>query len=75
VHDENNRYLCLDLAGGAKAMAMQWWSSQTDNGTMGDPTVADADRGEIFFNAAVRETIGLVKEIRQIQTKPRKDHH
>ena len=75
VHDENNRYLCLDLAGGAKAMAMQWWSAQTDDGTMGDPTVADADRGKIFFDAAVRETVGLVKEIRRIQLKPRKDHH
>ena len=75
VHDENNRYLCLDLAGGAKAMAMQWWSAQTDDGTMGDPTVADADRGKIFFDAAVRETVGLVKEIRQIQLKRRKDHH
>ena len=75
VHDEGNRFLCLDLAGGGKAMAMQWWSAQTEDGTMGDPTVADADKGEIFFKAAVRETIGLVKEIRQIQIKPRKDHH
>jgi len=75
VHDERNRYLCLDLAGGAKAMAMQWWSAQTADGTMGDPTVADAGRGKIFFDAAVRETVGLVKEIRQIQLKPRQDHH
>jgi creatinine amidohydrolase len=75
VHDEGNRYLCLDLAGGAKAMAMQWWSAQTDDGTMGDPTVADAGRGKIFFDAAVRETVGLVREIRQIQLNPRRDHH
>ena len=75
VHDEGNRYLCLDLAGGAKAMAMQWWSAQTKDGTMGDPTVADANKGEIFFKAALRETVGLVREIRHIQINPRKDHH
>lgn len=75
VHDEGNRYLCLDLAGGAKAMVMQWWSAQTADGTMGDPTVADADKGKIFFDAAVRETVGLIKEIRRIEIKPRKDHH
>ena len=54
---------------------MQWWSAQTADGTMGDPTVADADKGKIFFDAAVRETVGLIKEIRQIQIHPRKDHH
>jgi creatinine amidohydrolase len=75
VHDEGNRYLCLDLAGGAKAMVMQWWSAQTTDGTMGDPRVADADQGKIFFDAAVRETVGLIKEIRHIQIKSRKDHH
>ena len=75
VHDENSRYLCLDLAGGAKAMVMQWWSTQTADGTMGDPTVADADRGKTFFDAAVQATVGLIKEIRQIQLKPRRDHH
>ncbi len=75
VHDETHDFFCLDLAGGAKAMAMQWWSSQTDDGTMGDPTVADAAKGERFFNAAVRETVKLVREIRQLQIKPRKDHH
>ncbi len=75
VHDEGNRYLCLDLAGGARAMVMQWWSAQTDDGTMGDPTAADAGKGKIFFEAAVRETVGLIREIRRIQIKPRRDHH
>ncbi|UCD82082.1 MAG: hypothetical protein JSW26_11840, partial [Desulfobacterales bacterium] len=70
-----SRYLNLDLAGGARAMVMQWWSAQSEDGTMGDPTVADADRGKLFFEAAVRETVGLVREIRRISLKPRRDHH
>ena len=75
VHDEDARYLNLDLAGGARAMAMQWWSAQTGDGTMGDPTAADADRGKLFFEAAVRETVGLVREIRRISLRPRRNHH
>jgi creatinine amidohydrolase len=75
VHDENTRYLNLDLAGGARAMVMQWWSAQTEEGTMGDPTVADAGRGKLFFEAAVSETVGLIREIRGISLKPRQDHH
>jgi creatinine amidohydrolase len=75
AHDENTRYLNLDLAGGARAMAMQWWSAQTGDGTMGDPTAADADRGKLFFEAAVRETVGLVRESRRISLRPRRNHH
>jgi hypothetical protein len=37
--------------------------------------VADADRGKRFYEAAVRETVGLVREIGRIQLKPRHDHH
>lgn len=75
VHTQESRYLNLDLAGGARAMVMQWWSAQSEDGTMGDPTVADAERGKLFFEAAVRETVGLVREIRRISLKPRHDHH
>jgi len=75
VHDENSRYFSLDLAGGARAMVMQWWSAQTEDGTMGDPTLADADRGRRFYEAAVRETVGLVRDIRRLPIKPRRDHH
>lgn len=75
VHDEKSRYFCLDLMGGAKAMAMEWWSAQTENGTMGDPTVADPEQGKVFFEAAVSELIGLVREMRRMKIKSRVDHH
>jgi creatinine amidohydrolase len=75
VHDEKSRYFCLDLMGGAKAMAMQWWSAQTADGTMGDPTVAAPRQGKIFFEAAVSELIGLIREMRQMILRSRVDHH
>jgi len=75
VHDEKSRYFSLDLMGGAKAMVMQWWSAQTADGTMGDPTVAAPGQGKIFFDAAVSELIGLIREMRQMVLKRRVDHH
>jgi creatinine amidohydrolase len=75
VHDPSSRYFCLDLMGGSKAMAMQWWSAQTEDGTMGDPTAADPAKGKRFFEAAVKATVELVREIRSMPLRPRKDHH
>jgi creatinine amidohydrolase len=75
VHDDTKKYFSLDLMGGATAMAMQWWSSQTEDGTMGDPTAADAAKGKLFLEAAVKATVELVREIRALRLQPRKDHH
>jgi creatinine amidohydrolase len=75
VHDPDSRFFNLDLAGGSKAMLMRWWSAMSPDGTMGDPTVADAEQGRKFFEAAVEATIALVREIRALPMPARKDHH
>ncbi|MCC5970288.1 MAG: creatininase family protein [Pararhodobacter sp.] len=76
VHNPDSRYFNLDLAsGGARAMLMRWWSEHSPDGTMGDPTVATAENGKRFFDAAVEETLGLVREMRALPILPRKDHH
>lgn len=76
VHDPSSRYFNLDLAaGGSRAMLMRWWSAQSPDGTMGDPTVADAETGAQYFEAAVEETLGLVREIRGLPLLKRRDHH
>ncbi len=76
LHDPESRYFSLDLAAGnSRAMLMRWWSELTPDGTMGDPTVADAKIGKKFIGAAVEEMIGLVREIRNLPVLRRKDHH
>jgi creatinine amidohydrolase len=75
VHDPDSGFFNLDLAGGSKAMLMRWWSAMSPDGTMGDPTVADADQGRLFFEAGVEATIGLVREIRALPMPTRIDHH
>jgi len=56
-------------------MLMRWWSEVSPDGTMGDPTVADAETGKKFLQAAIEETTALIREIRQLPELQRKDHH
>lgn len=76
VHNPASKFFNLDLAaGGSAAMLMRWWSEVSVDGTMGDPTVADADTGRRFLQAAIEETTALVREIRALPILARVDHH
>ncbi|MCB1362640.1 MAG: creatininase family protein [Rhodobacteraceae bacterium] len=76
LHDPESGFFNLDLArGGGKAMLMRWWSELSPDGTMGDPTVADAETGRKFLRAAIKETVALVREIRALPILRRTDHH
>ncbi|QPZ92384.1 creatininase family protein [Thioclava electrotropha] len=76
LHDPDTKFFNLDLAaGGGKAMLMRWWSSVSPDGTMGDPTVADAETGKAFLEAAIEETTALVREMRALPILSRRDHH
>ena len=76
LHDPDSQFFNLDLArGGGKAMLMRWWSAVSPDGTMGDPTVADAETGQRFLTAAIEETTALVQEIRRLPILQRTDHH
>lgn len=76
LHNPDSKFFNLDLArGGGKAMLMRWWSEVSPDGTMGDPTVADAETGKAFLEAAIEETTELVQEIKRLPILQRKDHH
>jgi creatinine amidohydrolase len=42
---------------------------------MGDPTLADAETGRLFLEAAIDATVELVQEMRALPILQRKDHH
>lgn len=76
VHNAQSEFFNLDLAaGGSPAMLMRWWSEVSPDGTMGDPTVADAETGRLFLEAAIKQTTALIREIRELPLLERKDHH
>lgn len=76
LHNASSKFFNLDLAaGGSPANLVRWWSEISPDGTMGDPTVADAETGRLFLEAAVNATVELAQEIRAMPILKRKDHH
>ena len=64
-----------DLDGGGRIGMMEWWSTFSETGVLGDPTLASAEKGEVLYRAATEELAKLVREFRDRPLRPRKDHH
>lgn len=54
---------------------MEWWSSFSQSGVVGDATLATAEKGREIFEVSVETFIRLVKEYRGRPLRPRQDHH
>lgn len=52
----------------------EYWSTVTDNGTMGDPTKATAQKGQLLLDAAVKELVDIVREFKARPIRPRVPH-
>lgn len=64
-----------DLTQASPLKMMNWWSRFSQTGVVGDPTLANADKGERFFEAVVSKLVELIKEFKSWEIKPRVDHH
>jgi creatinine amidohydrolase len=65
-----------DLVGGdGPLVMMEYWSTLTDSGVMGDPTKASAEKGRKLLEASATGVVELIDEMRARVTRPRKDHH
>ncbi len=74
-HFPESSFFYHDLNGMGPINMAPWHSMISDDGTVGDPTVASAEKGRRWFDAAVQSMIGLVREFRTWQALPRTDHH
>ena len=54
---------------------MEWWSTLTQDGVMGDATLARREKGEILLDAAVDELRQVIGAMRDRAIRPRVDHH
>src|SRR5262249_20751535 len=52
-----SKYHWHDLASGPPVRMQEWWSRISESGTMGDATIATADKGKVWFEAAVNAFI------------------
>ncbi len=67
-------YFYYDWIDGPGSM-MEYWSTLSRTGTMGDPTLATEEKGKILFDAAVSELVGVIEEMGARTIRSRVDHH
>ncbi|HIE51477.1 MAG TPA: creatininase family protein [Armatimonadetes bacterium] len=75
LHEHPSKFHWQDSTGGGPLRFMDWWSRISHTGTVGDPTVASAEKGQKCFEACVERLIALVREFRRWEIRPRVDHH
>jgi creatinine amidohydrolase len=68
-------YFYFDGIAGGPGSMMEYWSTLSRTGTMGDPTLATAKKGEVLFEAAVTELVAVIEETKARRIRPRIDHH
>lgn len=54
---------------------MDIWSRFSETGIAGDPTLATVDKGKKIFEMGVEKILELIKEFKDREINPRKDHH
>ncbi|MFA4964411.1 MAG: creatininase family protein [Thermoleophilia bacterium] len=67
-------YFYYDWLDGPGSM-MEYWSTLSRTGTMGDPTVATEEKGRVLLDAATTELAAVIEEMRRREIRPRVDHH
>jgi creatinine amidohydrolase len=70
-----SKYHWRDIEGGGPLVLMEWWSTFSHTGVLGDPTKATAEKGKIHFDAIVEEMADLIHEFKDRPIRPREDHH
>lgn len=75
INFHKSKYYWHDLAGGGPVRFQDWWSRISKTGVIGDPTVATAEKGKLWFEAAVTNFIEFAREFREFEVRPRKDWH
>ena len=68
-------YMWRDLRKTAPLVFNEQWSRFSETGIQGDPTLATAEKGKIFVDAAVEHMANLINEIKEREFRPRVDHH
>lgn len=81
AYPDSKHFNNLDLAGETResestpVAMMEWWSTVSETGTMGDATEASAEKGEAFLDAAVEGLHSVLDEYRDHPIREMEDHH
>lgn len=79
IQAENNMlpsdFWWQDVEAGGSIGMMEWWSTFSRTGVLGDPTLATREKGEVLYNAMTERLAALVREFKARPMRPREDHH
>ncbi|MDZ4801901.1 MAG: creatininase family protein [Bryobacteraceae bacterium] len=70
-----SEFFFWDLQVGSPVFFQEWFSRYSRTGTVGDPTLATAEKGRLFVEAVVERMKALIREFRAKEIAPRVDHH
>jgi len=70
-----SRFIWHDLMSPSPVSMMEWWSTFSQTGVLGDPTLATEEKGRMVFEKVVDRMVELVREFRDRPIRPRRDLH
>ncbi len=65
----------VDAFGSGPVSIVDWTSTYTPNGVMGQPSLATAEKGKRIFEEAVTRLVQFAREFQKRERPPRVDHH
>jgi creatinine amidohydrolase len=70
-----SQFIWHDLGGASPVAMMEWWSTFSQSGVLGDPTVATEEKGKAIFERVIDRMVELVREFKARPIRPRRDQH
>ncbi len=72
---QSSEFFFWDLEKPSPVFFQEFFSRYSKTGTLGDPTKATAGKGRRFVEAVVERLVALIRELRNREIEPRRDHH
>ena len=72
---QKSKYYWHDLGGAPPVRMMEWWSRMSKTGVIGDPTLATAEKGKLWYEATIENLIEFIREFRGFEIRPKEDLH
>jgi creatinine amidohydrolase/Fe(II)-dependent formamide hydrolase-like protein len=70
-----SEFIWMDLMQGSPVLLMDEWTRFSKTGVSGDPTLANAEKGRVVFEAVVDALVRLVREFKARPRGERTDLH
>lgn len=72
---QTSEHIWWDLQRPAPVLFIEWWSRNSKEGVIGDPTLATREKGERLVEGIAEELARFLTEFRAREIRPRVDHH